>query len=98
MQPHALDLICGLVNNEIKAVTKRFKVSMSEITPEYIDFWMLDSTSGHSAKATAPVLMKILTQATETDHAKAKNAKKHSDQVCIISLLFIASCINCGNT
>lgn len=82
MQPRALDLTCDLVNGEMDIASAEFRIATSDITPEYIDSWICNAATGVIKRAAvAPVLMRILKRAAETDRAREENKKKHSDQV-----------------
>jgi hypothetical protein len=66
MLPHALEVICGKVSDEMDVVQKAKKLpGLEAITPEIIKAWRV---SGHQEKA--PCLFEILLAAAETASAK----------------------------
>jgi len=72
MLPHALEVICGKVSDEMDVVQEAEKLpGLGSITPEFIKAWHV---SGHQEKA--PYLFEILLAAAETASAKEKNKKK----------------------
>ena len=72
MLPHALEVICRKVSNEMDAVQEAEKLlGLDAITPEFIEAWRI---SGHQEKA--PYLFEILLAAAETASAKEKILKK----------------------
>lgn len=69
MLPHALEVICGKVSDEMDVVQEAERLpGLDAITPEFIKAWRV---SGHQEKA--PCLFEILSAAAET---KEKNKKK----------------------
>ena len=69
MLPHALEVICRKVSNEMDAVQEAEKLpGLDAITPEFIEAWRI---SGHQEKAL--YLFEILLAAAETASAKEKN-------------------------
>lgn len=83
MEPHALDLTCDLVDGEMDTASDEFRVAVSDVTPEYINAWTCNALTGVTkASLRTPVVMRVLMRAAESDRARAKNKKKHSDQVC----------------
>ena len=72
MLPHALEVICRKVSDEMDVVQEVEKLpGLDAITPEFIEAWRV---SGHQEKA--PFLFEILLAAAETVSAKEKNKKK----------------------
>ena len=72
MFPHALEVICGKVSDEMDVVREAEKLpGLDAITPKFIETWRI---SGHQEKA--PCLFEILLAAAETASAKEKNKKK----------------------
>ena len=72
MLPHALEVICRKVSNEMDVMQEVEKLpGLDAITPEFIETWRI---SGQQEKA--PYLFGILLAAAETASAKEKNKKK----------------------
>ena len=72
MLPHALEIICAKVSDEMDEVQMFEKLpGLHAITPEFIKTW---TVTGHKDKA--PYLFQILLAAAETVLAKEKNKKK----------------------
>jgi len=68
MLPHALEVICRKVSDEMDVVQEVEKLpGLDAITPEFIKAWCI---SGHQEKA--PFLFEILLAAAETASAKEK--------------------------
>ena len=95
MLPHALELICGKVSDEMDVVQEVEKLpGLDAITPEFIKAWHV---SGHQEKA--PFLFEILLAAAEMASVKEKNKIKKSSLAVSQAILFplniqmlIASC------
>lgn len=79
MQPHALQIVCGVIDEEMDSVTKAEVLSgIAAITPEFIKSW-----TGATTCEQAPFLTEVLLRAAQTSQAKEKNKKKHPEAVCI---------------
>jgi len=81
MQPHAVDATCAIVDREMELVKARLSIPMNLVNPEFINKWSLESTTGQAAIELAPVLLRVLERAAESDRAQSKNKKKSSEQV-----------------
>lgn len=92
MQPHALELMCDTVYNEMDIVKKEmFFPGVRDIPPKFFDTWTLENTVIPTAKK-APCLSAILMSAAQTRIAKAKNKLKDPAVVrfSLLNLVFIA--------
>ncbi|KAH9160733.1 hypothetical protein EDB89DRAFT_1885651 [Lactarius sanguifluus] len=80
MEPHALEHVCGVIDEEMDLVNKTDLLpGLAAITPDFIKSWAVSSTHDK-----APFLTGILLRAAETSLAKEKNKIKHPDAMCDI--------------
>ncbi|KAF7971248.1 hypothetical protein HWV62_21570 [Athelia sp. TMB] len=87
MHPHALELTCDLVDGEMDVAREEFRVASSDVTPEYINVWTSNAATGVTKlAAVAPVMMKVLMRAAESNRARKENSKKNSKQLCAVVL------------
>lgn len=81
MRPHALELICDTVYEEMDNVTKElYCPSLASLTPETIESWTLEN-SVVPAVNKAPVFSAILAHAAQTKKAKRRNKRKNPKTV-----------------
>lgn len=79
MRPHALELVCEDIDNEMNAVTKEELLSgLSDMTPDFIQNWDVADFCER-----APFLYGVLLRAAQTRLAKERNKKKHPQAVCV---------------
>jgi hypothetical protein len=77
MRPHALELVCGVIDEEMDSVNKADLLpGLAAITPDFIQAWTVSNLQDR-----APFLMEILLRAAETSLAKEKNKIKCPDAV-----------------
>jgi len=78
----ALNLLCRIVDREMRKVKRAFTMKTNEITPEFVEAW---SFSGLQSviEERAPVLCKLLCACVQTRHAR-KKAKKDPMVVCTL--------------
>lgn len=82
MEPHAYELACDVIGDEMDCVKSHFQVAPASITPQYIKLWTCNAAAGIASPVSiAPVTMKVLRRAAETDRARDNNKKKNCDQV-----------------
>ena len=87
MLPHALEVICGKVSDEMDVVQEAENLpGLDAITPEFIKAWRV---SGHQEKA--PYLFEILLAAAETASAKEKNKKEEAPLAVSQTILFLSN-------
>ncbi|EDR03150.1 uncharacterized protein LACBIDRAFT_307660 [Laccaria bicolor S238N-H82] len=91
MLPHALEIICEKVSEEMDQVQKSEKLpGLDAITPEFIKAW---SVAGH--KDQAPYLSQILLAAAEMASAKEKNKKK--SPIATSNIIMKQLCFQCSH-
>src|SRR6266702_5118367 len=79
MRPHALKIVCEVIDEEMDSVTKEELLpGISAITPDFIKSWAVADVCEQ-----APFLTEVLLRAVETSRAKENNKKKHPAAVCI---------------
>ncbi len=79
MRPHALKIVCEVIDEEMDSVTKEELLpGISAITPDFIKSWAVADVCER-----APFLTEVLLRAVETSRAKENNKKKHPAAVCI---------------
>ncbi|KII83570.1 hypothetical protein PLICRDRAFT_119309 [Plicaturopsis crispa FD-325 SS-3] len=76
MSRYSLPLVLSTVTREMDAVTKALRLTINDITPEFIDSWSLDSTAGTAGRDKAPVTLEILRCASQTRRAGEHNKVK----------------------
>ena len=77
MRPHAVALVCNMVDDEMNTITREESLSgLSNITPDFVMSWAVTEFCER-----APTLMEIIFRAAETALAKERNKKKHPDAV-----------------
>lgn len=65
MEPHALDLVCKNIHHEMDAAKPLLKMSVGEITPEFLSKWDINTVMGPAEHAT-PTLTRCIEAATES--------------------------------
>ncbi|KAF8055763.1 hypothetical protein FPV67DRAFT_1434407 [Lyophyllum atratum] len=79
IRPHAIDLVCDIVYEEMENAKPLLRMTTSEVTPEFIDTFDVNAIMEPVARVT-PVWSQILEAATETKDAKNKNSNQHFTQ------------------
>ena len=78
MRPHALDIVCEAIDDEMDSVAKgEILPGLSAISPDFIKSWVVADIHEQ-----APFLTKVLLRAAQTSRAKEKNKKKLPIAVC----------------
>ena len=67
MQPHVINAMCSILDQEMELIKSCLTLPMNHVTPNFINSWSLESTTGQAAKELAPVLLRILESASESD-------------------------------
>jgi len=75
MAPHALDLVCKNIHREMDAAKPLLKMSVSEITPEFLSKWDVNTVMCPAELAT-PTLTRCIKAATES--RKSQDSTKGS--------------------
>jgi hypothetical protein len=81
VRPHAIDLVCDVVSAEVDEVKESMRMTVDEMTPEFLATWSIDSVVGRSAAIKAPVLLRVLSAAAQTKRARVENVLKSPDMV-----------------
>ncbi|KAF8810165.1 hypothetical protein BYT27DRAFT_7066347, partial [Phlegmacium glaucopus] len=80
MLPHALDLVCSTVYDEMDALNVSSRLpGMAAITPEFIKNW-----DASQDRKLSPTLTRILETAAQTEKAKTGNKKKRPEMTCTV--------------
>lgn len=80
MRPHALELVCSVIDEEMDPVNKTNVLpGLAAITPGFIKSWT--SWTIANTYDRAPYLTEILLRAAETSLTKEKNKRKQPDAV-----------------
>jgi hypothetical protein len=77
MEPHAVDLVCEIVNREMEDTKPSLKMYTTEVTPEFIERWDINTTMDPVAKKTA-VFPRVINAATESPASQAKSKSSKS--------------------
>ncbi|KAF8130337.1 hypothetical protein EV363DRAFT_1584323 [Boletus edulis] len=89
MEPHAIDLVCTKVSNEMDDVKRSLGGTLGSITPESLRGWDVNTFIGSVVNEKAPVTGRILQTAARTDRAK-KNKIKTSSTACNVIIAQLA--------
>jgi hypothetical protein len=73
MKPHALNLICKMVDQEIESSKPDLKMSTAKVMPEFIEQWDITKLMGAIAQKT-PTWSVVLQAATESRSSKNQSA------------------------
>ena len=73
MCPHAIDFTCDAVHNEMDAAKPKLYMSTTEVTPDFISTWDINSLMEPIASDTTPIWSCILEAATKTCVTKGKS-------------------------
>ncbi|KDR79155.1 hypothetical protein GALMADRAFT_93006 [Galerina marginata CBS 339.88] len=65
MTPHAVDIVCGLVNEEMEAAKPSLYMTTAQTTPEFIEGWDINTIMDPIAKDITPTWSSVLYAATE---------------------------------
>ncbi|KAF8449417.1 hypothetical protein L210DRAFT_3388010 [Boletus edulis BED1] len=79
MEPHAIDLVCTKVSNEMDDVKRSLGGTLGSITPESLRGWDVNTFIGSVVNEKAPVTGRILQTAARTDRAKKNKIKTSID-------------------
>ncbi|KAF8274044.1 hypothetical protein EI94DRAFT_1768902 [Lactarius quietus] len=80
MRPHALEIVCGVIDEEMDSITKEdILPGLSAISPDYIKSWTVADVSEQ-----LPFVTQVLRRAAQTFLAKETNKKKHPEAMCNI--------------
>ncbi|KAF8262352.1 hypothetical protein EI94DRAFT_1602652 [Lactarius quietus] len=80
MRPHALEIVCGVIDEEMDSITKEdILPGLSAISPDYIKSWTVADVSEQ-----LPFVTQVLRRAAQTPLAKETNKKKHPKAMCNI--------------
>jgi hypothetical protein len=80
MSDFSTDMTCRAVNAEMELLKKKLRMTISEVTPDFIASWDIN---GNVALASTPVLLRILTSAAQSVHSAEKNKIKTAETVCM---------------
>jgi hypothetical protein len=80
MEPRALDIVVNKVVLEMDSL-KVFRMSVAEVTPEYLQAFDLKKTITDVLEERSPWLRKILLTAAQTTRGARENTKKTVDKV-----------------
>ncbi|KAF8119144.1 hypothetical protein EV363DRAFT_1593479 [Boletus edulis] len=89
MEPHAIDLVCTKVSDEMDDVKRLLGGTLGSITPESLRGWDVNTFIGSVVNEKAPVTGRILQTAARTDRAK-KNKIKTSSTACNVIIAQLA--------
>ncbi|KAF8122107.1 hypothetical protein EV363DRAFT_1231468, partial [Boletus edulis] len=89
MEPHAIDLVCTKVSDEMDDVKRSLGGTLGSITPESLRGWDVNTFIGSVVNEKAPVTGRILQTAARTDRAK-KNKIKTSSTACNVIIAQLA--------
>jgi hypothetical protein len=67
MRPHAVDIVCEDIDNEMKDLSASFSMNVADAMPEFLSNWTLKDAVITPAQTSAPKLLRILTRAAQTD-------------------------------
>lgn len=86
LTPKAVGHVKTLMSSEMNALTKAFKFSFSQLTPEFLLGFDLKTTIQPKVKKFAPNVDSIIRNALQTDRAAKDNVDKDPDTVCLTSV------------
>lgn len=81
MTPHATDLLCMKISDEMDDVKRLLGGTLGSITLESLRAWDVNTFIGSVVNKKAPITSHILQTAAQTDHAKQTNKIKTSSTV-----------------
>lgn len=81
MRPHAVDLVCNIIHEEIDHAKLHLHIMTTEITPEFISSWDINGLIELLSSQVTPVWSQILEAATELKGAKAKSNSRNCQTV-----------------
>ncbi|KII82620.1 hypothetical protein PLICRDRAFT_71144, partial [Plicaturopsis crispa FD-325 SS-3] len=82
MRPHAEDLVCTTVSDEMDAVNVKLRTGINDITVADLSGWSIDKAVYPVTEKFAPVLLRIIRSAATTHRATEKNVLKDRDAGC----------------
>jgi len=77
MKPHALDLVCKVVDEEIESAKSILKMTTTDVTPEFIEQWDITQLMGVVTEKT-PTWSAVLEAATESKSSRNRSATSKS--------------------
>lgn len=90
MHPHAVDLVCNIIHEEMDCAKPQLRMTTTEITPKFISRWDINSLMDLISSQVTQVWSQILEAATESREAKAKpNSCNHQTVTSYASLCAI---------
>lgn len=82
LEPKALDHVEGMMSDEMDALTKAFKMSFADMTPDFLREFSLETTVQPKITKHAPTVNRIVRNALQTTRARKENVKKDPETVC----------------
>lgn len=72
MRPHAINLICEIIDEEMERAKPNLQYSTKDVTPEFISTWNINSLMDCVGSEITPVWSQILDVATENRESRMK--------------------------
>lgn len=82
LEPKALEHVEGMMSEEMDALAKAFKMSFTDMTPEFLREFSLEKTIQPKITKHAPTVDRIVRNALQTKRALKENVHKNPDTVC----------------
>ncbi|KAF8219473.1 hypothetical protein L208DRAFT_1550107 [Tricholoma matsutake] len=97
MKPHAVDLVCDIIDDEMDSARPKLSMTTQEITPEFISQWDINGLMDQINSDTTPVWTRVLEAASETkeDKAKLKTSKSRNRHTVTSYIHYLRSYHSC---
>ncbi|KAF8241151.1 hypothetical protein L208DRAFT_1229582 [Tricholoma matsutake] len=97
MKPHAVDLVCDIIDDEMDSARPKLSMTTQEITPEFISQWDINGLMDQINSDTTPVWTRVLEAASETkeDKAKPKTSKSRNRHTVTSYIHYLRSYHSC---
>lgn len=89
MAPHAIDLVCELVNKEMEAAKPSLYMTTAQTTPEFVEEWDINKIMDPVAKEITPTWSSVLLAASEPNKSHEEQARNRPTVSFVIIWPFI---------